>query len=65
MQLLAHLCAKSPRTRVIFITGREDHAAELTVMQAGAFAFLIKPVEDEQLLTAVWRAFADSRAIER
>ena len=57
MQLLAHLCATSPRTRVIFITGREDQAAETTVMQAGAFAFLIKPVEDEQLLTTVRRAF--------
>ena len=40
MVLLPHLCARSPKTRVIFITGREDHAAKATVMQAGAFAFL-------------------------
>ena len=39
MELLAHLCARSPETRAIFITGHEDHAAEALVMAAGAFAF--------------------------
>src|ERR1700758_4228390 len=38
MELLAHLCARSPGTRVIFITGHEDHAAETAVKEAGAFA---------------------------
>jgi two-component system response regulator HydG len=64
MQLLAQLCAKSPKTRVIFVTGNEDRAAETTVMQAGAFAFLIKPVEDTQFLNAVRSAFIASAAIE-
>ena len=27
MELLAHLCARSPETRVIFVTGHEDRAA--------------------------------------
>ena len=58
MELLAHLCARSPQTRVIFITGYEDHAAEDTVMSAGAFAFFIKPFDDEQFLTEVRRALA-------
>jgi two-component system response regulator FixJ len=53
MELLAHLCAKSPCTRVIFITGHEDTAARATVLQAGAFAFFIKPFDDEQFLAAV------------
>src|SRR6266581_8839012 len=53
MELLAHLCARSPRTRVIFITGHEDRAAEATVMQAGAFAFFIKPFDDKKFITAV------------
>ena len=65
MQLLAHLCATSPKTRVIFITGSEDQAAETTVMQAGAFAFLVKPVEDESLLTTVRRAFGTFPATDR
>ena len=56
MELLAHLCAKSPQTRVIFITGHEDPAAQATVMQAGAFGFLIKPFDDEEFLTLVDRA---------
>lgn len=59
MELLAHLCARSPQTRIIFVTGYEDCAARATVMQAGAFAFLIKPFDDEELLTTVRRAFAE------
>ena len=56
MELLAHLCARSPSTRVIFVTGHEDHAAETTVMQAGAFAFFIKPFDNARFLGAVQRA---------
>lgn len=53
MELLAHLCAKSPSTRCIFITGREDRAAESTVMQAGAFAVFVKPFDNNRFLQAV------------
>jgi FixJ family two-component response regulator len=60
MELLAHLCAKSPQTRVIFITGHEDRAAAATVMSAGAFAFFIKPFDDNQFLSAVHRALGHS-----
>ena len=56
MELLAHLCARSPDTRCIFITGREDHAAEMTVMQAGAFAFFVKPFDNKRFLQAVQEA---------
>ena len=45
MELLAHIYAKSPHTRLIFITGEQDRAAETTVKQAGAFAFLSKPLD--------------------
>ena len=58
MELLAHLCAKSPQTRVIFISGQEDPAARATVLQAGAFAFFMKPFDDTAFLTTVRRAFA-------
>ena len=60
MVLLAHLCARSPKTRVIFITGREDHAAERTVMQAGAFAFFVKPFDRTWFLAAVRDAFGQT-----
>jgi FixJ family two-component response regulator len=60
MELLAHLCARSPKTRVIFITGHEDHAAEATVRQAGAFAFFIKPFDNKHFLAAVRDAFNET-----
>ena len=60
MVLLAHLCARSPQTRVIFITGREDYAAETTVKQAGAFAFFLKPFDNKRFLAAVQDAFAQT-----
>ena len=53
MELLAHLCARWPGTRVIFITGHEDRAAEATVMQAGASGFFIKPLDNEKFISAV------------
>ena len=60
MELMAHLCAQSPRTRVIFITGREDRAAERTVKQAGACSFFLKPFDDEQFLGSVRLALTRS-----
>lgn len=62
MELLAHLCAKSPRTRLIFITGQADAAAAATVMPAGVFAFLIKPLDARELLNAVHRALGHPAA---
>ena len=53
MEVLAHLCARWPGTRVIFITGHEDRAAEATVMQAGASGFFIKPLDNEKFMAAV------------
>ena len=53
MEVLAHLCARWPGTRVIFITGHEDRAAEATLMQAGASGFFIKPLDNEKFIAAV------------
>jgi FixJ family two-component response regulator len=53
MEVLAHLCARWPGTRVIFITGHEDRAAEATVMQAGASGFFIKPLDNEKFIAVV------------
>jgi FixJ family two-component response regulator len=57
MELLGHLCAKSRKTRVIFITGQENQAARATILQGDAFAFFIKPFDDTAFLAAVRRAF--------
>jgi len=53
MEVLAHLCARSPGTRVIFMSGHEDSAAKATVMCAGALAFFIKPFNNDHFLNAV------------
>jgi FixJ family two-component response regulator len=60
MELLAHLCAKSPQTRVIFVTAHEDQVAKTTVMQAGAFAFFIKPFDNAEFLKTVQQALSDA-----
>lgn len=57
IDLLTHLCVKSPATRVIFITGFDDAAAHKTATQAGAFAYFTKPFDDVAFLNAVRRAF--------
>ena len=44
MELLAHLCARSPGTRVIFITGREDSAAEAVAATAHCFVVAAESV---------------------
>ena len=60
MELLAHLCAYSPQTRVIFITGRIDDTVKFMVMQAGASGFFVKPFEDDEFLASVHHALGDA-----
>src|SRR5262245_66220987 len=62
MVLLAHLCARSPGTRVIFITAHEHFAGKATVIQAGAFAFFTKPFDHKRSLAAVRAAFGHTTA---
>ena len=56
LEVLARLCAISPETHVIVITGREDSAARITATQIGTVGFLIKPFDDEQFLEVVHNA---------
>jgi two-component system response regulator FixJ len=53
LELLARLCAISPRTKVIVITAREDLAARATAMAIGPVAFFMKPFDDEKFICAV------------
>src|SRR6476646_7526995 len=48
----------SPKTRIIFITGRDDPSVRQTALDAGAFAFLAKPFEDEVLVQLIREAEA-------
>ena len=56
LEVLAHLCAISPKTRVIVITAREDLAARATAMAIGPVAFFMKPFDDEKFIAAVREA---------
>ena len=50
MELLAHLCARSPEHVSFFITGHQDRAAEATVMRAGASGFSNQALRYRQIL---------------
>ena len=58
LEILARMCALTPRPRVIMITAREDLAARATAMAIGPVAFFMKPFDDEQFLAAVRGALA-------
>jgi len=53
LEVLARLCAISPKTRVIVITAREDMAARATAMAIGPIAFFTKPFDDEKFLATI------------
>ena len=48
----------SPETRIIFITGRDDPSVRESALNAGAFAFLTKPFEDEAIVQLVQKAMS-------
>ena len=56
LEVQACLKRDSPETRIIFITGRDDPLVRQTALDAGAFAFLAKPFEDEVLLQLIHKA---------
>jgi two-component system response regulator FixJ len=60
LEVLARLCAISPKTRVIVITAREDLAARATAMAIGPVAFFMKPFDVEKFIAAVRYALAQS-----
>ena len=61
LEILARMCALTPRPRVIVITAREDLAARATAMQIGPVAFFMKPFNDEKFLTAVRDALGQAK----
>ena len=60
LEVLARLCAISPKTKVIVITAREDLAARATAMAIGPVAFFMKPFDDEKFIAAVRKALNQS-----
>ncbi len=56
LEVQACLRRDSPETRIIFMTGRDDPSVRQTALDRGAFAFLTKPFEDEDLVKVVHEA---------
>jgi FixJ family two-component response regulator len=56
IEVQERLLAFSPGTRVIVMTGREEARIKAAAMEGGAFAFLVKPFDDEAFLTLVHSA---------
>jgi FixJ family two-component response regulator len=56
LQVQAWLRDVSPYTKVIVMTGRETSAIRAAALEGGAFAFLVKPFDDEAFLYLVRRA---------
>jgi FixJ family two-component response regulator len=47
----------SPATRVIVLTSKDDAVVRSKAMGAGACAFFLKPVEDDEFLAGIKSAF--------
>ncbi len=60
-ELLPMLTAEHPEIPVIIITGENDVQSAVDCMQAGAYDYIIKPPEDERLLSSVRRALEASQ----
>jgi FixJ family two-component response regulator len=58
LEVQSRLREISPSTRVIIFTGKDDPRVRSTALNAGASAFLTKPFDDEELLTAIGLALA-------
>src|SRR5450432_1068845 len=56
LQVQARLHETSPETKVIIMTARETSAIRAAALQGGAFAFLVKPFDDEAFLCLVRQA---------
>ena len=56
LQVQARLREMSPQTKVIVMTGRETPGIRAAALDAGAFAFLLKPFDDEAFLSLVRQA---------
>jgi len=62
LDLLGHLAATGSRIPVIILTAHSDNEARRRSLQAGAAAFLAKPVHGQALFTAVRCAMETAEA---
>ncbi|HTV15335.1 MAG TPA: response regulator [Acidobacteriaceae bacterium] len=61
LELQKRVITQRPEIPVIFLAGRSDLAEAIQAMKAGAVEFFTKPVREEELLSAMRGALAQSR----
>jgi two-component system response regulator HydG len=59
LEVQTRLSKVSPLTRVIVLTGDESSSVRSNALRAGASAFFLKPVHEEEFLAAVELAFQE------
>jgi len=59
LELMADLLAEAPEIKVIVITANGSINRAVSAMRAGAFDFLVKPFDEQRLLTSVRNALID------
>ena len=64
LQLLEKLRASLPEVDVLVMTGFEDMQSAISAIKAGAYDYLVKPLEFDQIDAVVTRCFND-RAVRR
>ena len=55
-ELQRHVIATRPQLPIIFVTAHHDDAVRRQVLRKGAFAFLYKPCDGEELLAVIAKA---------
>ncbi len=65
LELLELIRERSPSMDVILITAYDEMPAVVRAMREGALDFLVKPLDLDELLSVLERAFRDRRARER
>jgi FixJ family two-component response regulator len=60
LEVLVRLNEVSPATKVIVMTGRETPAIRAAALKGGAFAFVVKPFDDETFLSLVRQALGST-----
>lgn len=63
-QVLANLSADYPEVPVVIVTGADDVGTAVKCMKAGAFDYLVKPLDESRLASTVERA-VDVRELRR
>jgi len=62
--LLERLHIDQPQTPVVMITAIQDVSVAISAMRKGAYDYLLKPFERDQLLTTVRRALEHRRTLK-